>query len=205
MQRALEPFRQARKSGDGFAISRTLNPYPPPNDPDYLYRFYRASNAHQVESDIRFALKYNNRDASPEEGTAWTEVFVNYWKAIGEIIAAEEAIEQGRHNDVQMSRIYEAWKGVTNSLTKNHGNGSLPAWTIVCLYNAGKYLRVFAIRADEQSADSKTNGAFRNTYSDDIYESGSKHEKLEDTARELNRMFSVCLADRYFSRISSCP
>lgn len=66
-----------------------------------------------------------------------------------------------------------------------------------CLYVAGKYLRVFAIKADEgllNSTASVTN------FQDDINPEAEKNEKLEDAARQLNRIFQLCLSDRCVSQ-----
>jgi hypothetical protein len=58
----------------------------------------------------------------------------------------------------------------------------------------GKYLRIFAIKADEGA----TNGVGTiTTFQDDLDPEAEKNEKLEDAARQLNRIFTLCLSDRY--------
>ncbi|KAF2189205.1 hypothetical protein K469DRAFT_701814 [Zopfia rhizophila CBS 207.26] len=197
MQAALEPFRQAHRAMNGYEVADSLKPIAPRHDPGRLYTFYRASNAHQVESEIRYALKYSKSSGlTRNESSAWTEVLVSYWKAIGEILAIEEATNQGRLCDGQWTAVYDAWKEVTNNLIKHYSNGNLPAWTIVCLYVAGTYLRTFAIKADEQLAKAKGGVTFNSGFQDDVVDSMAKNEKLEDAARQLNRMFSLCIGDR---------
>lgn len=66
-----------------------------------------------------------------------------------------------------------------------------------CLYVAGKYLRIFAIKADEgvlNGASSVTN------FQDDLNPEAERNEKLEDAARQLNRIFQLCLSDRYVAQ-----
>ena len=90
------------------------------------------------------------------------------------------------------SRVYESWKDLANAVIRGYSNNSFEAWTIPCLYVTGKYLRVFAIKADKSgSSTSDTIG-----FEDDFNPDAGKNEKLEDAARVLNRMFQICLSDR---------
>jgi hypothetical protein len=89
--------------------------------------------------------------------------------------------------------VYEAWKDVNNQLLRGYTNCGFEAWTVPCLYIVGKYLRVFAIKADLENVGST--GAVTN-FGDDNFEP-EKNEKLEDAARQLNRVFQICLSDRY--------
>ncbi|KAF2205342.1 hypothetical protein GQ43DRAFT_362599 [Delitschia confertaspora ATCC 74209] len=198
MDAALQSFLQARAEEDGYGVADALSPYSPLGDPYRLYNFYRASNAQTIESDVRYTLKYSKISGLPRnESSAWTEIFVSYWKLAGEILARDDATNQGRpQRSGQMVDIYNAWKDLTNILIKYSANGYLPAWTVICLYKAGKYLRIFAIRADEELAKSPGNTSFNHGFQDDIVDPIAKNEKLEETARILNRMFSICLGDR---------
>jgi hypothetical protein len=83
---------------------------------------------------------------------------------------------------------------MTNALIRGYTNMGFEAWTVPCLYVAGKYMRIFAIKADENAAAS-TNAI--NNYQDDFNPEAEKNEKLEDAARVLNRIFNICLSDRY--------
>jgi hypothetical protein len=197
MQAALEPFRQARASQNGYSVAAVLSPIPPPYDPGRLYTFYRASNAHQVESEIRYALKYTkNIDLTHSESSAWVDILTKYWEAVGAILAAEEATNQGTLKESHSVAVYQAWRKVTDSLIRYHSSSALPAWTVVCLYTAGKYLRIFAIKADEHVAKTKGNVTFNSGFQDDVVDVSTKNEKLEDAARQLTRMFSLCAGDR---------
>ena len=57
----------------------------------------------------------------------------------------------------------------------------------------GKYLRIFAIKADEGAVNGTS--AVTN-FQDDLNPEAEKNEKLEDAARQLNRIFQLCLSDR---------
>ena len=103
-----------------------------------------------IESDIRSQLKYSKSNRfSNNESTAWVEIFVSYWKAIGTILKAEEAQNQGRIWSDLVVEVCDAWKEVTNNIIKYNQSGALPSWSIVCMHSAAKYLRVFAIKADD--------------------------------------------------------
>lgn len=94
---------------------------------------------------------------------------------------------------VSWVKVYEAWKEMANALIRSYQNAGLEAFTVPCLYVAGKFIRIFAIKADESvsnSADSMTN------YQEEINPESEKNEKLEDAARLLNRIFNICLSDR---------
>lgn len=85
---------------------------------------------------------------------------------------------------------------MTNALVRGYTNCGFEAWTVPCLYVAGRYLRVFAIKAEENS--SNTNRTAVTKFQDeDFNPEAEKNEKLEDAARVLNKIFTTCLSDRY--------
>jgi hypothetical protein len=83
---------------------------------------------------------------------------------------------------------------MTSQLVRGYTNCAFEAWTVPCLYVAGKYMRIFAIKAD--AATGNDTGTVT-TFQDDFDSEAEKNEKLEDAARQLNRIFQVCLADRF--------
>jgi hypothetical protein len=91
------------------------------------------------------------------------------------------------------TKVYDSWKEMTNALIRGYTNCGFEAWTVPCLYVAGKYMRIFAIKADEATGAS-TGSA--NNFQDDFNPEAEKNEKLEDAARQLNRIFQICLSDR---------
>lgn len=89
--------------------------------------------------------------------------------------------------------MYEAWKEVSTQLIRGYTNCGFEAWTVPCLYVVGKYLRIFAIKADEGAPN---NSSAITTFQDDFNPEAEKNEKLEDAARQLNKIFTICLSDR---------
>ena len=82
---------------------------------------------------------------------------------------------------------------MTRLLIRGYTNCNFEAWTVPCLYVAGKYLRIFAIKAD---AGSKNSGDAIYSFQDDVDPDEGQNEKLEDAARQLNSIFNLCLNDR---------
>ena len=81
---------------------------------------------------------------------------------------------------------------MANTIIRGYNADRFEAWTIPCLYVTGKYLRVFAISADKAGSGRGDTIGFQ----DDFNPDAGKNEKLEDAARVLNRMFTLCLSDR---------
>ena len=89
-----------------------------------------------------------------------------------------------------------------NLVIRGYGGASgFQSWTLPVLYKTGKYLRVFAIKADEEQAAKVGNGAVKTEndgIGDDITSGAfEKNERLEDAARVINRVFTLCISDRY--------
>lgn len=89
--------------------------------------------------------------------------------------------------------MYEAWREVANNLIRGYTNYNFEAWTVPCLYVIGKYLRIFAIKADEVAK----NPGPTTDFGEDLNLDSEKNHNLEDAARTLNRIFQICLSDRY--------
>ncbi|KAF1830302.1 hypothetical protein BDW02DRAFT_105200 [Decorospora gaudefroyi] len=196
MQVALEPFYEAYASGLSVPVAEFLSPIAPAHNPGRLYDFYRASNDDKLEGDVRYALKYNKstRMTNRESG-AWVDILSGYWRAVKEIIKADEAANQGRLGERQYVAVYDAWKDLTSTFIKHMSSGLLPTWAIFTLYFTANHLRKIAIRADEQLSKSKS-AAPTTGYSDDIVSTGPQNQKLEEAARVFNRIFALCLGDR---------
>lgn len=97
--------------------------------------------------------------------------------------------------------MFEAWKKFSLAVIRGYTNHNFEAWTVPCLYVAGKYLRIFAIKADQTSTGAEEVDTF-----DEVNPDAGQNEKLEDAARTLNKMFQICLGDRFvsISRNYSC-
>ncbi|KAL8945612.1 MAG: hypothetical protein Q9222_007870, partial [Ikaeria aurantiellina] len=198
MDTIFQTFHRAQYSYSGPDLASTLSPIPPTYDPSLLLRFHRDANVFSVTGDIQRYIRIPQSGLSKAETTAWTDIYTAYWKAIGEILRAET----GHHRDDWALKVYEAWKEVTNLLIRGYGSPTnLGAWTMPCLYTAGKYLRVFAIKADEEQAVKVGNGGtmkmeMSEGLGDDVMGGYEKNERLEDAARVINRMFTLCISDR---------
>lgn len=204
MDAIFEEFAAANATEQGYALATTISPEPPKHDPARLYSFYRSTNEFSVQTDLRYKLQYNpNLHLDKQEAGAWLEVFTAFHKFTGVLLTAEEAQNTGREIEARWGEVYELWKGVVNALIKGYQSGAFYAWTIPCLYVAGKYLRVFAIKADDNAAIQKGNGlAYGGIQEEDAFGTGGKHEKLEDAARQINRIFGLCVSDRYVASTS---
>lgn len=202
MNTLFREFRQAYFLESGPRLSDTIIPLAPSGNPNRLRDFYNASDSFSVLSDIRSGLLAQaNTDLrlSKAEGNAWVELYVAYWKAIGEILGVKST-----DSKANLIRVYEAWKEVANVLIRGYSSAGFHAWTIPCLYVAGQYLRIFAIKADESAKGSGADEGFSaEGFQDDVVGAFGRNERLEDAARVINRMFTLCISDRYVDSISA--
>ena len=188
----------ALQNYNGHLLASTISPLPPPRFLNRLEAIYHSSNPGSIQQDVSHSLAKNaHRSISLEDRQildTWSEIYVVYWRAVGALVAVQEA--DGESAD--WARVYETWKEVVNAVIRGYSTGVLDAWTLPVLYLAGKHLRIFAIKADEskKSAESNT-GIDMGGIQDDIAGNFGKNEKLEDAARVLNRMFTLCISDRY--------
>jgi len=193
-------FVTAQNTTNGYLLASTLTPIPPKSDPARLYNFQRWTNAYSVQTDLRYKLQYNpDMRLDKKEAGAWLEVFTAYYHFIGKFLSAEEASNAGKTREADWAAVYEGWKEVLSTLYRGYSGSVFEAWTIPCLYVVGKYLRIFAIKADDSAASHRDSGmAFGGIQEEDAFTtSASKNEKLEDAARQINRLFALCLSDRY--------
>ena len=195
MDTLFQEFKLACYTRNGHLLADTLSPIPLARDPRRLEVFYSQSDDYSIASDVQYqVLHYDKVVQIPKaEANAWVDIYIAYWKSIGPILAAEHLDDKSDWN-----RVYDGWKEVANALIKAYTSGNFPSWTIPCLYVVGRHLRVFAIKADD-SAKADSGGVQMKTggYQDDIASEIGKNEKLEDAARVINRMFTLCISDRY--------
>lgn len=112
-------------------------------------------------------------------------------------MAAEELSRRDGGGSLPWVSVYTAWKEVNNALIQGYSKGSFSAWTIPSLYMSAKWLRLYAIRADEQMSRSGEGTAkFSQGLNDELLEDSGEHEKLEDAGRQISRIFSLCISDR---------
>lgn len=199
MDALFDDFKQAHHQVSGPLLATTITPFAPASDPIRLRKFSRETNDYSIATDVRYQITHYDRSVQikKQEANAWIEVYIAFWKSLGPILESED--DSARAN---WSRIYERWKDVTNALIKGYSAGHFEAWTVPCLYVVGKYLRAFAIKADANSK--ATNGGLQmktGGFGDDIASDVGKNEKLEDAARVINRIFTLCISDRYVDRM----
>ena len=200
METLFYDFRQAHLLGSGPLLSSTLLPIAPADDPNRLRRFSRSSTSDSIAADIRSGILYkdNSFRISKQEGSAWVDVYASYWRAVNEIVALSEGIRSDH------TRVYESWKELTNCLIKGYSSSLFGAWTVPCLYVVARYLRVFAIKVDANEQNVKPL-MFDAVLQDDVASSVKKNDKLEETARIINRIFTLCISDRYELELSRSP
>ncbi len=195
MEVLFNDFWSACNNGSGPDLAATIAPIAPPSYLNRLEAIHKDTNASAVSKDIAYGLTKSAHASiqfpSPEID-AWTEIYSAYWYACGEILAAERTTSRP-----DWGKVYQSWKDVANTVIKGYGGGALEAWTLPVLYIAGKHLRVFAIKADENAQATGEDGTFNNGIIQEDIANGSKNEKLEDAARVINRMFTLCISDRY--------
>lgn len=183
-------FKSAYGAGSGDSLAAVFTPIATQNKPYRLQSFYDFTNAASLQKDLSFALFHGKSLKLPRaEQTAWVDIFAAYWEAVGEVLKCE----QGRR-DASLVAIFIAWKKVANALIRGYSSSSgIPAWTLPCLYTVGKYLRTFAIKADIEAASQGTSGF---GFQDDVAADIERNANLEEAARIINRMFTLCLSDR---------
>ena len=189
-------FKQAQSSGSGAALAATITPLAPAHDPNRLRSFYNSTNSASVQSDIRYSLLKDRTTGTKlpkQEGNAWVDIFVALWKATGEIITLQEPARRGDDRGSYVA-LFKLWKEVANLLIRGYSNAGFEAWTLPCLYVVGRYLRIFAIKADEETAQNPA--TFNESFQDDVVADFGKNAKLEETSRIINQMFTLCLHDR---------
>jgi hypothetical protein len=188
-------FHEAQRVGSGHLLASCLAPIDNPQNPRRLQSFAQLSNYQTISADVRYHLLQERSAVKlpKAEGNAWVEIFVALWSAVKELLATEHSLPQA-----SWSKAFEAYKEVCNLVIRGYSNHGFQAWTVPCLYVTGKYLRLFAVKADAE-AKSKETITFGNGFSDDVVGNFGKNEKLEQAAWVINRMFTICLSDRYGS------
>ncbi|EPS27972.1 hypothetical protein PDE_02917 [Penicillium oxalicum 114-2] len=183
-------FQHAYSIASGPALAAILTPIATASNPQRLRSFYKNTNAHHPDKDIKthFCWGKDFRLPKPEQAI-WVDIFTAYWGAVGELLEYEDGTPGS-----SAVEIFTAWKKLANALIKGYaGSNGLPAWTLPCLYTVGKFLRTFAIKADLEVAARGSSGF---DFQDDLSVDVEKNANLEEAARIINRMFTLCLSDR---------
>lgn len=194
MDSLFRDFGEATSKRAGYQLASTFTPEAPSSDPDRLLKIWRSTNYHEarnlIKRNIQRATSSTGLSRSTVEG--WVEVYYLFWKAIGEILTVTGQL--GDNDTTSWTKVFETWRDLTTAITRGYTNHGFEAWSIPCVYVIGKYLRIFAIKADdERSKNANDQGA---SFQDDFDPETEKHQHLEDCARQLNRIFTLCLSDR---------
>ncbi|KAK4451666.1 protein CSN12 [Podospora aff. communis PSN243] len=197
MDTIFDDFSYAQKQCDGKLLSQTLCPS---LSNDELRAIWKTCNAHDVKSVVKRGLQASEivkKGGIPkEELQGWTELYSAYWKGVGELLAVQDSSSaNGKSSQASWAKVYEEWKEVLSILIRGYNSSGFESWTIPCLYVTGKYLREFAIKADAERGSSLDNTTEPN-FQDDFDPESQKNHYLEDCARQLNRVFNLCLSDR---------
>ncbi|KAK7420173.1 COP9 signalosome (CSN) subunit [Neonectria magnoliae] len=193
MNELFESFADAHARQGGYLLAQTLSPVPPPGQPNRLRAIWKSTNSHSAKGDIKHFIKTSTSHREKldnNEVNGWVEVYKAYWKAIGEILAGEV----GKST---WTKVYESWKELTTTLIRGYNASGFAAWTIPSLYMVGKYLRLFAIKSDEERSRTTSEPiAGASLMQDDFDSEADKQGQLRDCEQHLKRIFTLCLNDR---------
>lgn len=82
-------------------------------------------------------------------------------------------------------------------LIRGYNSHGFEAWTIPSLYMVGKYLRLFAIKSDEERSRTANDPSVGSALLQDDFDSEvDKQGQLRDCEQHLKRIFTLCLNDR---------
>ena len=185
---------QALQAYNGHQLAATISPVSPKRFLNRLESIYNSASSSTIQDEASRALTRNaHRSLSSKDRqiiNAFSEIYVAYWYAIGAILGARNQA------NADWNLVYEKWKDLVNAVIRGYSTGALDNWTLPLLYSAGKYLREFAIKADESKNGAESGAVDMGGIQDDIAGDFGRNVKLEDAARALNRMFTLCISDR---------
>ncbi|KAI1338325.1 PCI domain-containing protein [Xylariaceae sp. FL0016] len=193
MDSHIHQFRVAYAAMKGDQLAETLHP-DIQNYSSRLQSMWDRGDLRSATADLNF-LFYQDQARlrlSKEETQGWFEIYLSYWKAVGELLAAE-----GLRRDKKGSwaSVYQAWKDMTLHVIRGYTNFGFENWTIPCLYVAGKFLRLYAMRADVEKGNNSDDTTM-NGFQDDFDPESEENKYLEDSTGHLTKIFQICLTDR---------
>ncbi|KAH8899423.1 protein CSN12 [Thozetella sp. PMI_491] len=202
MDTIFEEFRAAHSNSNGYRLSKTLSPE---LSNDMLRVIWRSLNYHDAKGVLKKGIQITGSgfDRLPSEQVqGWVDIYFAYWKSVGELLAILELSSANGKSPSGASKpswtkVYETWKELCIALQRGYTNHGFEAWTIPCLYVAGKHLRIFAIKADEERNQSNSDDVVMgDSFQDDFDLETERNQQLEDCARQLNKIFTLCANDR---------
>lgn len=189
MNELFEEFTKAHAVRNGYLLAQTLSPVALPDEAFRLKKIWQSTNSHSAKGDIKRFIK-TQANLDPNGVSGWVEVYAAYWKALGEILAGED----GKSS---WTKAYESWRDLASMLIRGYNNHGFEAWTIPSLYMVGKYLRLFAIKSDdERSRTAAEPSSATALMQDDFDPETEKQAQLRDCEQHIKRIFTLCLNDR---------
>lgn len=116
---------------------------------------------------------------------AWSDAIVAFWTLANETESDHpQRMQINVGNETKdvgpAGRAYLKQVVFFTAIHRGFTNTGWPHWCLPVLYAACRWMRVYALRADEENR-----------------RDGLKAEWLEDAARNLNKAFMACLSDRW--------
>ncbi|KAF4121728.1 hypothetical protein GMORB2_1567 [Geosmithia morbida] len=193
MNELFDDFAKAYSSKNGYLLAQTLTPVPISGQPHRLTRVWQSTNSHSVSGDIEHFIRINTtrkHGIDVNELEAWVEIYTAYWTALGEILAGETG-------QSSWTKVYEAWRELTSKTIRGYGKAGFEVWTLPILYMIGKYLRLFAIKSDEERKRSSVAATSNSMLiQDDFDPEADQQAQLRDCEQHLKRLFTLCFTDR---------
>ncbi|KAK1781860.1 hypothetical protein QBC45DRAFT_404045 [Copromyces sp. CBS 386.78] len=192
MDSLIRTFSSAQTNREGYQLAQTLSPDLPQQQ---LQAIWNSCGHHDAQNVIKRGIQNSTsgfEKLPKDEVQGWSDVYLAYWKAIGELLPALNQAPQS-----SWTKVYDAWKELLSALYRGYIGQGFEAWSIPCLYVVAKNLRIFALKADEERNNNVAAGdTSGQIFQDDFDPESEQHQKLEDCARQLNRIFTLCLNDR---------
>lgn len=91
MDSLIKEFKTAYAGQLGNDLAKTLTP-DVPNNAAQLMSVWESGNSQSIKDDLKFLFtrdKSARLNMSSDEAVGWQEIYYSYWKALGEILAAE--------------------------------------------------------------------------------------------------------------------
>lgn len=91
MDTIFQEFGEAFARQNGYQLSQTLTPELPN---DMLRAIWRSAESYDIKTTLRRGIQSSasasNFKLSHDEVNGWVEVYIAYWKAIGELLAVQD-------------------------------------------------------------------------------------------------------------------
>jgi COP9 signalosome complex subunit 12 len=109
MDSLFNDFGKAIKAENGYLLAETLSPITTGGNADWLRAIWSSTNHHSVKDDVKRGIQGNisRSSLSFKQVQGWVEVYAAYWRAVGEILAAEDPTTSSRRVSTLAPRLSE--------------------------------------------------------------------------------------------------